>query len=361
MERIHNFSAGPGVLPEPVIRRAQEALWEQGSTGIGIAECSHRSPQFDAVIHDAKTRMRRLLGLTDDQHILFLQGGARSQFYMWPMNVLRGGRATYLNTGTWADKAAVDAARFGTVDELFSSKPTRWSRVPAPGEWGALPAGTKYLHYTSNNTVAGGEFHYVPDAAEALLACDMSSNFLSGPVDGSRFDFIYAGAQKNVGPAGVTVVVVRESALADADPELPEMLRYDRQIAKDSMLNTPATFGIYVIGQVLRWLEEDVGGLEAISARNTAQADTIYGVIDASGFYQGKVDPGSRSRMNLTFTTGDAGLDTAFHTEALAAGLSGLKGHRSVGGLRASLYNAQTGAAVDALASFMGEFERTRG
>ncbi len=361
MGRIHNFSAGPAVLPEPVLQRAQQALWEYGDSGLGIAECSHRSSLFDGVLAEAQERMARLLRLDSDQAILFLQGGARTQFYQWPMNILRGGRATYLDTGTWADKAAVDAQRYGHVDRLFSSKAHGWDRVPEPGEWGELPEGTVYLHYTSNNTVAGGEFHYVPDAGDALLVCDMSSNFLSRPVDGSRFDFIYAGAQKNIGPAGVTVVIVRRSLLDRMDPDLPEMLRYGKQVDKNSMLNTPCTFGIYMIGEVLRWLEDEIGGVEAIEQRNIAQANKVYGEIDRTDFWKGRVEVGSRSRMNLTFTTGDAELDKVFHTSAAAAGLSGLKGHRSVGGLRASLYNAQTDAAVDALVEVMREFERTRG
>lgn len=360
MERKFNFSAGPAVLPEPVVRQAQEDLWSHQGSGLGIAEISHRGAQFDAVIESAKARLRRLLGLTEDQHVLFLQGGARTQFYQWPMNVLRGGTAAYLNTGRWADLAAKDARRFGEVVEPFTSKDDGWNRVPAAGEV-SVPEGAVYLHYTSNNTVAGGEFQHVPDPGDAMLVCDMSSNFLSRPVDGSAFDFIYAGAQKNVGPSGVTLVIVKQGALERMTDDLPEMLRYGKQVEKDSMLNTPCTFGIYVIDLVCRWLEEDMGGLAGIEAHNIAQADKIYGVIDGSDFWQGKVEPASRSRMNLTFTTGDADRDTRFHKAAAAADMSGLKGHRSVGGLRASLYNAQTDAAVDALVDFMREFERTEG
>lgn len=361
MARIHNFSAGPAVLPEPVLRRAQQSLWEHEGSGLGIAECSHRSALFDEVIQGARARISRLLRLDGDQVVLFLQGGARSQFYMWPANVLRGGRAVYLNTGRWADLAAADAVRYGEVHTAYSSKETGWDRVPAPDE--ALELGDEpvYLHYTSNNTVAGTEFSSIPDPQGAILACDMSSNFLSRPIEGSRFGFIYAGAQKNLGPSGVTVVIVRRSLLDRMDPQLPAMLQYARQVEKDSMLNTPCTFGIYVIGEVCRWLEEERGGVEGIEAHNVRQADRVYAEIDRTGFWKGKVIPSSRSRMNLTFTTGDAALDTRFHTSAADAGLSGLKGHSSVGGLRASLYNAQTDEAVDALVEFMRAFEQTHG
>ncbi len=361
MARIHNFSAGPGVLPEPVLRQAQADLWEVGSSGLGITECSHRSSLFDGVICSARDRISRLMGLDDDQQVLFLHGGARTQFYQWPLNILRGGRATYLDTGTWADKAIADARRYGTVDVPFSSKDSGWHRVPSASEWGPLPADTVYLHYTSNNTVAGGEFRYVPDSGDALLACDMSSNFLSEPVDGSAFDFIYAGAQKNVGPSGVTVVIVRRSLLDRMDPDLPQMLTYSAQVDKGSMLNTPCTFGIYAIERVTHWLEEDMGGLAGIAERNGAQANALYSVIDGTDFWRGKVETASRSRMNVTFTTGDPDLDTAFWKRAAEQGLSGLKGHRSVGGLRASIYNAQTDDAVAALVSFMRDFERSHG
>lgn len=361
MGRIHNFSAGPGVLPEWVLTRAQADLWDVSGSGIGVTEHSHRGKVFDAIHQQAKARIRRLLRLSDDQEILLLQGGARSQFYMWPMNVLRGGRATYLATGHWAHLAAEDAKRYGSVDIGYSSQATGYDRVPEPGEWGEVPEGTVYLHYTSNNTIYGSEYGYVPQVQGTLLACDMSSNFLSRPVDGSAFDFIYAGAQKNVGPSGVTVVVIRRSVLDRLDPDLPAMLRYGKQVEKDSMLNTPCTFGIYMVERVCAWLEEEVGGVEAMERRNVAQADKLYAEIDRSGFWRCPVQPKSRSRMNVVFTTGDVDLDTAFHKAAAEQGLSGLKGHRAVGGLRASLYNAQTDAAVDALVGFMREFEQKRG
>jgi len=356
MSRIHNFSAGPGVLPESVLRQAQTDLWDHNGSGVGIMECSHRSKQFDEVIESAKARLGRLLNLDDDQEVLFLHGGARTQFFMFPMNLLRGARATYLDTGTWSDGALIEAQRFGQVDVPFSSR----SAVPASGEWGDLPEGTLYLHYTSNNTVAGTAFNYVPDSGDAWLVCDMSSDFLSRPIDGSKFDFIYAGAQKNVGPSGSTVVIMRRSLLERCDPDVPKMLQYGIHVAKGSMYNTPCTISIYVIEKVTAWLEEN-GGIEAMEARNIAQASKLYDVVDGTEFWQGKVDTASRSRMNPTFTTGDDALDTNFWQSAAKAGLSGLKGHRSVGGLRASMYNAQTDAAVDALVDYMKTFEQSHG
>jgi len=355
MARIHNFSAGPAVLPVPVLEQAQKDLMEYGTSGLGIIECSHRSKMFDDIVLACQARIQRLMGLDDDQVVLFLQGGARTQFWMWPANILRGGRATYLDTGTWAAGAATEAARYGTVDVPWSSKADSWDHVPEPRAWGPLPEGTVYLHYTSNNTVAGSEYHYIPDAEGALLACDMSSDILSQRIDGSRFDYIYAGAQKNLGPSGVTVVIVRKSLLARMTTDLPQMARFDLQVAKNSMLNTPSTFGIYVIDRVTAWIEEQ--GLDAVEARNKAQADKLYERIATSSLFHPKVREGSRSRMNVAFTTGDADRDLDFVQQASDAGLSGLKGHRSVGGLRASLYNAQTDAAVDALCDFMTRYQ----
>jgi phosphoserine aminotransferase len=356
MSRIHNFSAGPAVLPESVLHAAQAALWDHAGTGVGVLECSHRSKPFQAVVDDAMARMRRLLRLDDDQEILFLQGGASTQFYMVPMNLLRGGTAAYLDTGRWSSLAAKEAHRFGTVITPFSSAAGKYDRVPRPGE-AEVPAGTTYLHYTSNNTVAGTEYDHQPvPPVGTLLVCDASSDILSRELDGSRFDLLYAGAQKNLGPAGVTVVIVRRSLLERCDPDLPTMLRYQTHVDKGSMHNTPCTFGIFVVREVLRWIE-DQGGLSVVEAANKARADRLYAAIDASSLFRGLAEPASRSRMNVTFTTGSAELDTTFHTRATEAGLSGLKGHKSVGGLRASLYNAQTDAAVDALIVYMAAFE----
>jgi len=355
MNRVHNFSAGPGVLPETVLHECQQALWEFGGTGLGLLEMSHRSKAFDAVIVAARERLARLLGVTDTHEVLFLTGGASTQFFMVPMNLLRGGRATYLETGTWSTKAIKEARRFGAVDVPFKS----YDSVPAQGSWGPLPQDTVYLHYTSNNTVMGSEYGYIPQSSVPLVV-DASSNMLSRPWSDHSHALIYAGAQKNLGPAGVTVVAIRKDLLEACASDLPTMLSYRTHASKDSMFNTPPTFPIFVVERVCAWIEGQ-GGLAAIGARNQAQSDKIYAVIDASDFYSGKVAVHSRSRMNITFTTGDDTLDTAFHTAATREGLSGLKGHRSVGGLRASVYNACPDAAVDALVAFMQEFERTRG
>ncbi|HMV67173.1 MAG TPA: 3-phosphoserine/phosphohydroxythreonine transaminase [Myxococcota bacterium] len=359
---MHNFNAGPGVLPEDVLREAQAAIWEHDGSGIGILEMSHRSRAFDAVLASAKDRLRRLLRLSDDQEVLFLHGGARTQFFMIPMNLLRGGRATYLDTGIWAGQALIEARRYGTVDVPFSSRETGYDHLPRPGAWGPLPEGTRYLYYTSNNTVAGTELPYVPEVAPGgpWLICDTSSNFLSQPLDGSRFDLLYGGAQKNVGPAGVTLVILKRALLDHCDPDLPSMLRYGVHVRENSLYNTPCVFGIYMVDRVCAWIERQ-GGLDAIGARNARRSQRVYATIDDSGFWRGRVEPWSRSRMNITFTSGDPDLDKRFVAEAETHGLLGLKGHKSLGGLRASLYNALPDASVDALVDFLGDFARRYG
>lgn len=360
MARVYNFSAGPAVLPVPVLEQARDGLLEFEGTGLGAMEYSHRSPKFTEVIGAARDRLRRLLGLADDQEVLFLHGGARTQFYQVPMNLLRGGRAAYLDTGTWAFQAAEDARRYGTVDIAWSSKAEKYPAVPRPGAWGELAPGTRYLHYTSNNTVYGTQFDYIPDPGAAWLVCDASSDILSRPVDGSRFDLLYAGAQKNLGPSGLAVVVFRRGLLDHCDENIPAMLRYGIHVEKQSLYNTPNTWAIWIVERVAAWIEDE-GGLDVIAARNEAQAAKVYAAIDGSGFWRGFAEPASRSRMNVTFSTGDAELDLACAQRAAKEGLVGLKGHKSVGGLRASIYNAQTDEAVDALVGYLGEFERTHG
>jgi phosphoserine aminotransferase len=360
MTRIHNFSAGPAVLPLAVIEQAREDLLDLNGSGLGLLECSHRSALYDAVIGSARERLHRLLRLDEDQTVLFLHGGAQSQFFMIPMNFLRGQRATYLDTGRWSELAIEEAARFGTVDVAYSSREQGYTHVPQPSDLIEPPTGTQYTHYTSNNTVAGTQFHHAPNPSEGFLVCDASSDILSRPWDGSKYGLIYAGAQKNLGPSGVTVVVVRRSLLSMADEALPTMLRYGVHVAKSSMNNTPNTFGIYVIDQVCKWIEDN-GGLTAMETRNRDQAEAIYGAIDGTDFYQGKARKDSRSLMNITFSTGRDDLDTLFWKAALEQGISGLKGHRIVGGLRASVYNAQTDDAVQALVTYMADFERKFG
>lgn len=362
--RQHNFSAGPAVLPEPVLIDAAEAIWELGDAGVGLLECSHRSAAFDEVIDDATSRLRRLMALDEDQELLFLHGGARTQFFMIPMNLMGpsrpGSRATYLDTGIWSAGAVTEARRFGTIDVPWSSAESKYDRVPAPGEWGDLPDNTRYLHYTSNNTVAGTQYHHVPEVGDAWRVCDASSDFLCRPMDGSKFDLLYGGAQKNLGPSGVTLVVIRRSLLDQCDLNLPMMLRYGVHVEKGSRYNTPCTMAIWAVGRVARWID-DSGGLDVIGERNRAQAASLYKVIDGSDFWIGKVKADSRSLMNVTFTTGSVDQDARFVSQAADAGMVGLKGHKSVGGLRASIYNAQTDKAVGELCSFMNDFERRNG
>lgn len=357
MARIHNFSAGPAVLPLSVLEATREALLDLDGTGIGLAEMSHRSKPFEAIVADAKARLHRLLRLSDDQDVLFLHGGGNTQFFMVPMNLLRGGSAVYLDTGVWANKAVKEAQRFGTVHVPFSSKATGWDHVPAQGGWGEVDPSSVYFHYTSNNTVAGSEFSYVPEVpAGVALVCDASSNILSRDVDGSRFDLIYAGAQKNLGPSGVTVVVIRRSLLERCDPNLPTMLRYGIHAENGSLYNTPCTIGIYMIREMCRWID-DQGGVAALEARNQARADRLYALVDGSSRFRALVRPGSRSNMNVTFTTGDADLDLKVVKAAEKVGISGIKGHRSVGGLRASMYNALPDDAVDAIVAFLTDVD----
>ena len=360
MARIHNFSAGPGVLPLDVLNQTRIDLLELNESGLGLLECSHRSALYEAVIDSARTRLRGLLNLDDDQEVLFLHGGAQSQFFMIPMNFLRGGTASYLDTGHWSELAIREAKRFGTVNVAYSSREQGCNHVPQLQDVPTVGPDNVYLHYTSNNTIAGTQYHHIPNVEDGFLVCDASSDILSRPWDGSRFGLIYAGAQKNMGPSGVTVVVIRKSLLERADSDLPTMLRYGVHVAKKSMNNTPNTFGIYIIDQVCKWIEAN-GGLAGAESRNRAQADRLYSVIDTTEFYQGKARVDSRSWMNVSFTTGHDELDTLFWKSAVEEGLSGLKGHRSVGGLRASLYNAQTNDAVESLAAYMAEFERTNG
>lgn len=360
MARIFNFSAGPAILPEPVLREAQEALWDFQGTGIGVMECSHRTKVYETVVDSAKERLKRLFGVGDDYDVLFMAGGASSQFFTVPANLLRGGEAAYLETGHWAEKAIKEAKRYGKVNVVWSSRESNFDHVPRPAEF-TVPEGATYLHYTSNNTIYGTQFDYIPDANGKLLICDASSDVLSRPIDGTKFDILYAGAQKNLGPSGVVVVLIRKSILEKCNPDLPTMLRYGVHAENGSMYNTPNTWGIYIIERVCAWIEAQ-GGMAAIGAHNRAQAASVYTAIDESGgFWRGTCAADSRSWMNLTFTTGREDLDTTFHKTAEKNGLSGLKGHRAVGGLRASLYNAQTDEAVNALTAYMAEFAKQNG
>ncbi len=361
--RRPNFSAGPATLPEAVLRAVREELPAYRDAGASIMEISHRSTSYDAVEESARARIKALLGLGEDWHVLFLQGGASMQFHQVPLNFLpEGGSADYLITGRWSDKAVAEAHVVGrmcgaSVREAATSKPDNYRYIPDPGTWD-LDENAAYVHYTSNNTVAGTQFHTVPEAPAPLVA-DASSDFLSRPVEHlDRFGLIYAGAQKNVGPAGVTIVLVRDDFLEQRRGDLPTMLDYGTHAAK--RFNTPPVFAIYVVEKVMRWLEE-LGGLEAMAQINEQKAALLYDRIDRTAFYTGAVEPAARSLMNATFRLPGEELEARFIKEAAEEGLMALKGHRSVGGARASMYNACPRAWVEALVAFMDDFERAHG
>jgi len=359
MARVYNFSAGPAALPLAVLERARDELTDFGGTGMSVMELSHRGKAFREVAERSEATLRRLLGMPDDYRVLFLQGGATLQFAMAPLN-LAGPEATvdYVVSGNWGRKAVAEARRFCHVNIAADEESSGYTRVPPRSDWRGSDDAA-YLHYTPNETIGGVEFHSVPETGGVPLVADMSSNILSRPLDVSRFGLIYAGAQKNIGPAGLTLVIIRGELLDTAREGVPSMLRYAVHAEADSMSNTPPTFAWYMAGLVFDWLVEQ-GGLEAVGAANARKSETLYRAIDESGFYANPVEPGSRSRMNVPFTLADPALDATFLAEAEAAGLANLTGHRSVGGMRASLYNAMPQAGVDALVEFMGEFERTR-
>jgi len=360
LHRIHNFNAGPAALPLPVLEEIRDSFLDFQGTGMSITEISHRSKPFDAVINSAVGRVRRLLGLDDHYKVLFVQGGASLQFAMVPLNLLPdGASADYVNTGTWSTKAIQEARLLGkTVRVAASSEDRDFAHIPpAP----AFDPQAAYIHITSNNTIKGTQWGAFPDAGRAPLVADMSSDILSRAFDPRPFGLIYAGAQKNIGPAGVCLVIVREDMLARVPAGLPTMLRYTTFSEKNSLYNTPPCFAIYTLELVLKWLEETVGGLAAMETVNRRKSDLLYQVLDGSGFYRGTADADSRSRMNVTFRLGSESLEQAFLAEAQAQGFGGLKGHRSVGGCRASLYNAVTLESVAALVDFMGDFERRKG
>lgn len=360
-KRIYNFSPGPAVLPEEVLREAREALWNLEGSGIGVLEHSHRGAVIDEVFARTEADCRELLGVPREYRVLFLQGGASTQFYMLPANFLApDATADYWNTGSWSKKAIAEAKLYGEVHVAASSEDDEFAHVPAPdaGRYSDAPA---YVHFTSNNTIFGTQFPREPELPEgAWLACDASSDLFSRPIDVSRYGVLYAGAQKNFGTAGVTLVVVREDLLEREVRKLPTMLRYGAHAQQGSRYNTPPVFGVYVTGLVLRWIR-GAGGVAAMDRQNREKAKLLYDAIDASDFYRGTARPDSRSLMNVTFLTPDPELDAAFVAEAGKRELSGLKGHRSVGGVRASLYNAFPRAGCRALVEFMREFEARHG
>ncbi len=359
-KRIHNFNAGPAALPLPVLEEARQEFLNYHGSGMSICEISHRSKWFDDVINDAVARTRRLLGIDDRYEVLFIQGGASFQFAMIPMNFLGAGdKADYVNTGTWATKAIKEAKLLGkTVNVAASSEQDNFAYIPRQI---AFSPDAAYVHLTSNNTIKGTQWAAYPDTGAAPIVADMSSDFLSRPVPMERFGMIYAGAQKNIGPAGVCLVVLRKDLLAREVGGLPTMLRYSTYAEKNSLYNTPPCFTIYIIQLVLKWLEETVGGLAAMDEINRRKAKLLYQAIDLSDFYRGTAAPDSRSLMNVTFRLPSEELEKKFVAEATAAGMGGLKGHRSVGGCRASIYNATGIEAIEALVDFMKDFEKRNG
>lgn len=360
MTRKFNFSAGPAALPEDVLLRAQTELLDWQGMGLSVMEMSHRSPEYVGVAKKAEQDLRDLMDIPDNYRVLFMQGGATSQFSMIPMNLMgTKTRADYINTGDWSSKAIKEARRYINVNVAGSTEDSNFTGVPAQHEL-KLDPDAAYVHYTPNETIRGVEFDYIPETGDVPLVADMSSNILSAPVDVSRFGMIYAGAQKNIGPAGLTVVIIRDDLLQAPVDKTPTLFSYKAIADADSMLNTPPTFGWYLAGLVFEWLKAQ-GGVPAMDRLNDLKAEKLYGYIDNSAFYSNPVDLAVRSRMNVPFILARPELDKQFLSEATAAGLLNLAGHRSVGGMRASIYNAVPEAAVDALIAFMKDFAETHG
>ncbi|MBR9866692.1 MAG: 3-phosphoserine/phosphohydroxythreonine transaminase [Oceanospirillales bacterium] len=360
MTRNYNFSAGPSALPEDVLKQAQQELLDWHGLGLSIMEMSHRSKEFVAVAAEAEQDLRDLMKIPDNYKVLFMQGGASSQFSMIPMNLLRGKTtADYINTGDWSIKAIKEASRYCDVNVVATTEADNFTSAPAQSELKLNPDAA-YVHYTPNETIRGVEFDYIPDTGDVPLVADMSSNILSRPIDVSRFGLIYAGAQKNIGPAGLTVVIVREDLLGDVLPATPALYDYKVNADADSMLNTPPTFGWYLAGLVFKWLKAQ-GGVETIAELNRRKAEKLYAAIDSNPFYSNPVAINARSWMNVPFILANADLDKLFLQEAEDKGLLNLPGHRSVGGMRASIYNAVPEEGVDALIAFMQDFSQRHG
>lgn len=357
MNRVFNFSAGPAMLPQAVLEQAREEMLDWHGSGMSIMEVSHRGKLFMSVAEQSEQDLRALMGIPDDYAVLFLQGGATLQFSLLPMNLASGRSVAHVQTGTWSRKAIAVAQKLGPVHVVADGASTGFDRAPAPQDW--APAGdAAYLHYCMNETIHGVEFFQTPQDPGCPLVVDCSSNILSRPMPVDRFGVLYAGAQKNIGPAGLTLMIIRRDLLERCPDALPDLMNYREVAASDSMLNTPPTFSWYLAGLVFQWLQQQ-GGLEEMERRNRRKAQKLYAAIDGSAFYHNRVEPGSRSLMNIPFTLAEPSRDAEFLQRADEAGLTNLKGHRSVGGMRASIYNAMPEAGVDALVSFMAEFERT--
>jgi len=360
MSRAYNFCAGPATLPESVLRQARDEMLDWRGTGMSVMEMSHRSDEFVQIAETAEKDLRELAGVSDDYAVLFMQGGASSQFSTIPLNLLgENGSADYVNTGIWSKKAIAEASRYGKVNVVASSEGSGFTTIPDQSSW-QTTADAAYLHYTPNETIGGLEFDFVPDSAGTPLVADMSSSMLSRPVDVSRFGVIYAGAQKNIGPSGLVVVIIRKDLLGKARRETPTMMNYQVIADNGSMYNTPATYSWYLAGLVFKWLKEQ-GGVKAMGEVNLRKACKLYDFIDTNEFYANPIDPRFRSWMNVPFTLADDALNGEFLKGANARGLLNLAGHRSVGGMRASIYNAMPESGVDALIDYMTEFAKERG
>ncbi len=359
MTRVFNFSAGPAMIPEEVLTQAQQEMLDWQGSGMSVMEMSHRGKEFMAIAERAEADLRELMAVPRNYKVLFLQGGASAQFAMIPMNIAgKDGSADYINTGAWSKKAIGEAKKLTSVNIAATTESDNFCRAPQASEL-KLNGSASYLHYTPNETIGGVEFSYIPESGDVPLVADMSSTILSRPVDVSRFGIIYAGAQKNIGPAGLTVVIIRDDLIGKFD-NLPSIFDYKTHAENDSMLNTPPTYAWYIAGLVFQWIKNK-GGLKAMAEINKRKADKLYAAIDNSTFYQNPVALDSRSWMNVPFTLANADLDADFLSEAKANGLVTLKGHRSVGGMRASIYNAMPEAGIDALVAFMADFEKRRG
>ncbi|MEG3640218.1 3-phosphoserine/phosphohydroxythreonine transaminase [Magnetococcus sp. PR-3] len=361
MSRVFNFSAGPAVLPLSVLEQAQAEMVDYQGTGMSVMEMSHRSPAYMAIIEEAEALVRELMGVPEGYKVLFQQGGATGQFTTIPMNLLtdRSQKAAYVHTGAWSKKAISEAKKqCDNVAVVASSEATNFNFIPKQSDWEDI-SDAAYLHITNNNTIYGTEYHWTPDVGDIPLIGDMSSNILSRSLDVSKYGIIYAGAQKNLGPSGVTLVIVRDDLLG-RNSGLPLMLDYKAQAEKESMLNTPPTYAIYILGLVLKWVKAQ-GGVKGVEQNNVAKAEMLYSAIDDIAFYNCPTDVASRSRMNVPFTLADDGLNATFLSEAKEAGLVTLKGHRSVGGMRASIYNAMPMEGVEALVGFMADFAKRNG
>lgn len=356
MGRVYNFSAGPAVLPEEVLEEASKEMLDYNSTGMSVMEMSHRSQAFQTIINEAEQDLRDLMNIPENYKVLFLQGGASQQFAMIPMNLMKNKVADYIITGNWAKKAYQEASKYGQINIVASSKDENFTYIPDCSDLD-ISEDADYVHICENNTIYGTKFNTLPNTKGKILVSDISSCILSKPIDVTKYGILYAGAQKNVGPAGVTIVIIREDLISeDCLPGTPTMLQYKIHADKGSLYNTPPTYGIYICGKVFKWLKK-LGGLEAMEELNIKKANILYDYLDESDLFKGTVRKEDRSLMNVPFVTGDSDLDTKFVKEAKEAGFENLKGHRTVGGMRGSIYNAMPIEGVEALVTFMKEFE----